>query len=111
MTLRPEQKTVSQWEAEAESLEGKLTETDATEYDLIKDSLDISKKLKYLKIKTNKQVTPINIDSTKSNAPLGSNGTFPTTIAELNALPSSKVREFKEKRPNDYMKVMAQLTN
>jgi hypothetical protein len=101
---------ITSMEEKVEELKSRITKDDLEEYDLISDSLDISKKIKYLEKKANKKTDTINIDSTKSVG-AGSGGNFPKTLAEMQALPSSEVRAFKDKRPADYRRIMSSIGN
>jgi len=94
------QSTVSQWEEKANELKAKLTKDELEDYSLIEDSLDISKKIKYLEKKANKQTENINIDSTRSTRV--DNTEMPKTFKELIALGTEKVKLIKEKNPTLY---------
>ena len=92
-------------EAKVSELETKLAANEREEYEMLKDSLPVAKKIQYLENKLSNR-NGINIASTRGN-----NGTsvtdFPKNNKELFALGAEKMKELKQQNPEKYLEVMA----
>ncbi len=92
-------------EAKVSELETKLAANEREEYEMLKDSLPVAKKIQYLENKLSNR-NGINIASTRGN-----NGTsvtdFPKNNKELFELGPEKMKELKQSNPEKYLEVMA----
>ena len=90
-------------EDECLEIQTKLSSTDLSDYELIKDDLSVSKRLKYLKSKISNR-TDISIDTTKGTSGVGLK--IPDNFKDFISLSTDKQKEIKEKYPKEFRAIL-----